>query len=45
MEETQHHNTAGYVKEELHVYISNAVYNATYSQLSWLSEKANLCSM
>lgn len=31
---------AGYVKEELHVYISNAVYDATYSQLSWLSKKA-----
>lgn len=31
---------ACYVKEELHVYISDAVYDATRSQLSWLSKKA-----
>lgn len=32
---------AGYVMEELHAYISGAVYNPAYSQLSsWLSEKS-----
>lgn len=32
---------AGYVMEELHAYISGAVYNPTYSQpSSWLSEKS-----
>lgn len=41
MEEAQ----AEYVVDELHVHIGDAVYNTTYSRLSWLGKITHLCSM
>lgn len=42
MEEIQAEHVVG----ELHMYIGDAVYNVTCSQLSsWLGKKANLCPM